>query len=317
MLAFTGFIIIGFLLLGVGAELLVNGSSRLALRMGITPLAVGLTIVAFGTSAPELAVSIESTVSGLSALALGNVIGSNIANIGLILGITALIQPIKVQRSLVRMQIPIMIACSAALGLLLLDGGIGLGNGLLLCTALLVYTVFSYRYSRVEFAPDDAIGLQQIVLPEQPGNHYRNIVSIVIGLALLIYGSQLFVDNAVGLARELGISEAFIGLTLVAVGTSIPELATSVLAAFRKQSDIAIGNILGSNIFNILCVLGVSALFGTVMADQFSILDFVTMLLFALILLPLAKSGFTLSRTEGVLLLSGYVAYIVILSQQA
>lgn len=316
MLAFIGFIIVGFLLLAAGAELLVKGSSKLALRIGITPLAVGLTIVAFGTSAPELAVSIDATLRGFSALALGNVIGSNIANIGLILGITALIQPIHVQRSLVRMQIPIMIVCSAALGLLLLDGDIDLMNGLLLCCALMAYTIVSYRHSRVEFAPNDTIGLQEIVLPEQANDLARNITAVVIGLALLIYGSQLFVDNAVEMARLLGISEALIGLTLVAVGTSIPELATSVLAAFRKQSDIAIGNILGSNIFNILCVLGVSALFGTIVADQFSILDFVTMLLFALILLPLAKSGFTLSRFEGILLLCAYAAYLVIISQQ-
>jgi len=316
MLVSTGFILIGFLLLGIGAELLVGGSSRLALRLGVTPLAVGLTIVAFGTSSPELAVSIESTVTGRSALALGNVIGSNIANIGLILGITAVIQPIRVEHSIVRMQIPIVIACSALLGLILLDGSIDRLNGVLLCLGLVVYLVVSYRQSKSEFKPDEKLDMPEILLPSKHGSTWRNIVAIIIGLVMLIYGSQLFVDNATELARALGISEALIGLTLVAVGTSIPELATSILAAIRRQSDIAFGNVVGSNIFNILCVLGVASLFGTITGDQFSILDFITMLLFALVLLPLAKSGFTLSRLEGVLLLGGYGAYITMLSQQ-
>jgi len=321
MLISSGLILIGFLLLGAGAELLVSGSSRLALRLGITPLAIGLTIVAFGTSSPELAVSIESTVNDLSALALGNVIGSNIANIGLILGITALVQPIKVQRSLVRMQIPIVIACSALLGIMLVDGSIGLGNGLLLCLGLVLYLWASYRQSKTEFANAEIVDVAELGLPDistanSSENILRNVMAVIIGLGLLIYGSQLFVDHAVIIARTLGISEALIGLTLVAVGTSIPELATSILAALRKQSDIAIGNVLGSNIFNILCVLGVTALFGPILAAQFSILDFVTLLLFVLILLPLAKSGFTLSRVEGALLLAGYAAYIAILSRQ-
>lgn len=316
MLASSGFILIGFLLLGIGAELLVGGSSRLALRLGVTPLAVGLTIVAFGTSSPELAVSIESTVTGRSALALGNVIGSNIANIGLILGITAVIQPIRVERSIVRMQIPIVIISTAVLGLLLLDGSIDHLNGVLLCLALVAYLIVSYRQSKADFDVQEKLDMPEIILPSKQGNTGRNIIAIIAGLIMLIYGSQLFVDNATELARTLGISEAFIGLTLVAVGTSIPELATSILAGIRKQSDIALGNVVGSNIFNILCVLGVASLFGSIAADQFSILDFVTMLLFALVLLPLAKSGFTLSRFEGLLLLAGYGAYIAVLSQQ-
>ena len=316
MLESIGLIFLGFILLGVGAELLVGGSSRLALRMGVTPLVVGLTIVAFGTSSPELAVSIESTINGVSAIALGNVIGSNIANIGLILGITALVQPIHVERSLVRMQIPIVIACSVVMGLLLIDGSIGIVDGLLLCIALVVYLIFSYRQSKHDFKPGETLDMPEIRAPLKPGNTLLNLTAIIAGLALLVYSSQLFVDQAVILARLLEVSEAIIGLTLVAVGTSIPELATSMVAAARRQSDIAIGNVLGSNIFNILCVLGVTALFGTISAAEFSTLDFITMLLFALILLPLARSGFRLSRLEGSLLLVCYAAYIGLLAYQ-
>lgn len=317
MLPSIGLIIVGFLLLGVGAELLVGGASRLALRLGVTPLTVGLTIVAFGTSAPELAVSIESTLKDLSALALGNVIGSNIANIGLILGITAMIQPIHVERSLVRQQIPIVIACSVILGLLLLDGEITRGDGLLLIAGLCAYLFLSYRQSKVAFSDDDELDLPELVAPKKPGNTLGNVVFIIVGLGLLVYGSQLFVNNAVVLARTLGISEAIIGLTLVAVGTSIPELATSMLAAFRRQSDIAIGNVVGSNTFNILCVLGTTAMIGTVSGEQFSLFDFGTMLVFALVLLPIARTGFTLSRGEGALLLAGYAGYITVIALQA
>ena len=316
MLESIGLIILGFILLGVGAELLVGGSSRLALRMGVTPLAVGLTIVAFGTSSPELAVSIESTINGVSAIALGNVIGSNIANIGLILGITALVQPIHVERSLVRMQIPIVIACSVVMGLLLLDGSIDTTDGLLLCIALVVYMIVSYRQSKRDFKPGETLDMPEIRAPLKPGNTLLNLTAIIAGLALLVYSSQLFVDQAVILARLLEVSEAIIGLTLVAVGTSIPELATSMVAAVRKQSDIAIGNVLGSNIFNILCVLGVTAFFGTISAAEFSIMDFAAMLLFALILFPLARSGFRLSRVEGSLLLLGYAVYIILVAQK-
>ncbi|MFN3163312.1 MAG: calcium/sodium antiporter [Pseudohongiellaceae bacterium] len=316
MLTSIGLILIGFLLLGAGAELLVGGASRLALRLGVTPLAVGLTIVAFGTSAPELAVSVESTLNNLSALALGNVIGSNIANIGLILGITAMIQPIHVERSLVRQQIPIVIACSVLLGLLLLDE-VNRMDGFLLIIGLCAYLYLSYRQSRGEFNDGETLDLPPAITPQQPGSTLVNVAFVVIGLGLLVFGSQLFVNNAVVLARFLGISEAIIGLTLVAVGTSIPELATSVLAAFRRQSDIAIGNVVGSNTFNILCVLGVTAVVGSISGEQFSLVDFGTMLVFALVLLPIARTGFTLSRAEGALLLAGYLGYVAVIARTA
>lgn len=316
MLLSIALIVLGFVLLGAGAELLVSGSSRLALRLGVTPLVVGLTVVAFGTSAPELAVSIGATIDGLSALALGNVIGSNIANIGLILGITAVIQPIHIERDLVRKQIPIVIACSVLLGLLLMDGEISRLDGLLLVAGLTAYLVMNYKFSKAEFEPGEELELPPLMTPGKAGHLWLNILYILIGLALLVYGSHLFVTNAVVLARTLGISEAVIGLTLVAVGTSIPELATSVLAAMRKQSDIAIGNVVGSNTFNILCVLGVTSIVGSVSGTQFSLLDYLAMLVFALVLLPIARSSFTLSRVEGSILLIGYAGYITAISLQ-
>jgi len=309
------FLFCGFVLLGIGAELMVNGSSKLAFRFEVSPLIVGLTIVAFGTSAPELAVSIQATNDGRSALALGNVIGSNIANIGLVLGLTALIHPIRIERGLVRKQIPLVIASSILMGILLLDGQLDYSDGLFLTCGLLAYLIFSYRQAEFEFDAEelsigDSHGLNTLQATS------LDLLFIVGGIVMLVFGSQVFVDNAVTMARLIGISDAVVGLTLVAIGTSIPELATSLVAAWRKQSDIAIGNILGSNLFNILCILGVTAIIGTISGDQFALLDFVVMVLFSLILLPMAWSGLSIDRVEGVFLLAGYVVYLVFVTQQ-
>ena len=317
MLVTIALIFLGFIVLGTGAEMLVNGASRLALRLGVTPLVVGLTIVAFGTSAPELAVSVDSTINGLSGLALGNVVGSNIANIGLILGLTALIQPITIQHEVVRKQIPVMIGCSVIMGLLVIDGAIGRFDGILLVLGLIVYTWLSYRQVSKEEdqgEPDIVPLIGKAELPagtnKESGRTLLNALLVIAGLGLLIVGSQVFVNNTIDLARRLGISEAIIGLTLVAIGTSVPELATSMTAALRKQSDIAIGNVVGSNTFNILCVLGVTGIVGTIYANQFSLIDFGVMMAFALLLFPLARSGLRLCRLEGALLLGGYAGYI-------
>ncbi|CAN0500903.1 unnamed protein product, partial [Discosporangium mesarthrocarpum] len=222
-----------------------------------------------------------------------------------------------VERSLVRQQIPIVIACSVLLGLLLLDGEVNRMDGFLLIIGLCAYLYLSYRQSRGEFNDGETLDLPPAITPQQPGSTLVNVAFVVIGLGLLVFGSQLFVNNAVVLARFLGISEAIIGLTLVAVGTSIPELATSVLAAFRRQSDIAIGNVVGSNTFNILCVLGVTAVVGSISGEQFSLVDFGSMLVFALVLLPIARTGFTLSRAEGALLLAGYLGYVAVIARTA
>lgn len=315
MLIATLFLIGGLIILTAGAELMVSGSSRLAMRLGISPLLVGLTIVAFGTSAPELAVSIQSTTSDRSALALGNVIGSNIANIGLVLGLTALITPIRIERQLLKKQIPLMIVSSLFMGLLLLDGQIDFSDGIFLTSGLLIYLIISYGQVDKEFEAQELVIDTSKAVKEVRATSL-NMVWIITGLVMLVFGSRVFVDNAVTFAQLIGLSEAVIGLTLVAVGTSIPELATCLIAARKNQPDIAIGNIIGSNLFNILCVLGITALIGPILGDQFALADFAIMVLFSLILLPLAWTDLTLSRMEGLFLLSGYGVYLVFVGQQ-
>ena len=307
-------LVCGFVLLAAGAELLVRGSSRLALRLGITPLFVGLTIVAFGTSAPELVVSIEAAMNGSSAIALGNIIGSNIANIGLILGITALISPIRVESELLKRQIPLMIGVSLFLCLLLLDGQIGLIDGIILVLGLAGFIVWSYRGSDSSLEPvASSLSSNLVQIPSSAGQISYYIGFIIGGLALLIAGSNIFVASAITVAQFFGVSEATIGLTVVAVGTSIPEFATSLVAAVRKQSAIALGNIVGSNIFNILGILGVTTFISPISALDFSVIDLAVMVLFAGVLLPFAWSNLTLRRLEGCLLLTGYTGYITYL----
>ncbi len=307
-------LVCGFVLLAAGAELLVRGSSRLALRLGITPLFVGLTIVAFGTSVPELAVSIEAAMNGSSAIALGNIIGSNIANIGLILGITALISPIRVESELLKRQIPLMIGVSLFLCLLLLDGQIGLIDGIILVLGLAGFIVWSYRGSDSSLEPvASSLSSNLVQVPSSAGQISYYIGFIIGGLALLIAGSNIFVASAITVAQFFGVSEATIGLTVVAVGTSIPEFATSLVAAVRKQSAIALGNIVGSNIFNILGILGVTTFISPISALDFSVIDLAVMVLFAGVLLPFAWSNLTLRRLEGCLLLTGYTGYITYL----
>ncbi|ABZ74961.1 Na+/Ca+ antiporter, CaCA family [Shewanella halifaxensis HAW-EB4] len=298
----------GFLILTVGAEALVRGASQIALRLGLTPLLIGLTIVAFGTSAPELAVSVKSAIAGNSGIALGNVIGSNIANIGLILGITALIRPIKIESQMVRRDIPIMIAASLLFWSLLLDGGLSFWDGAILSALLVAYLTFSYLTAEKQ-TDDDIEDAQQ--------NPMLSVLFIVIGISMLVGGGILFVDGAVAMAKSFGISEVIIGLTIVAIGTSMPELVTSIVAALKGQSDIAIGNVVGSNIFNVLGILGVTALIHPIIGSEISNLDWAAMIALAVLLLPFAYTGLRIGRREASLLIAGYVAYIGYIVSQA
>ncbi|MEZ5492678.1 MAG: calcium/sodium antiporter [Gammaproteobacteria bacterium] len=312
MFSYLVFLILGFVILGFGAELLVRGSSTLALKLGIRPLVIGLTVVAFGTSAPELAVSIESALGGRSSIALGNVIGSNIANIGLILGLMALITPLTIELQLIKKQIPLMIASSLLLWLLLLDDQLGFVDGLFLSAGLIGFLLFSYQQARKDQATCQLIEANPIITtPSKPAFYY--ILMLMLGIAMLIYGSALFVDSAVELARLLGISQAVIGLTLIAAGTSIPELATSLVAALKKEPGLAVGNIVGSNLFNILGILGITAMLSTVAGSEFGLVDLGVMLSYAIILLPFAWTSLRISRIEGFTLLGGYVAYMLYL----
>ncbi len=302
------YLIGGLVLLFIGAEGLIRGSSNLAIKIGITPLVVGLTVVAFGTSAPELVVSLKAALLGNSSISLGNVIGSNIANIALILGVAALIRPLNVHANVIMREIPIMIGISILLIMLLLDGEIGFIDGVIFVTGIFIYTIVNIILARKEKNPEVDAEFKEGL--ESKLSIPVSILFLVVGLGLLIWGANLFVQSAVAIAKLFNVSDAIIGLTIVAVGTSLPELITSIVASYKKEADIAIGNVVGSNIFNILSILGITALIIPVSSAGISYVDLGIMLITAIVLLPLSKTGFSISRTEGAFLLFGYVVYI-------
>ncbi|MCK5873727.1 MAG: calcium/sodium antiporter [Alcanivoracaceae bacterium] len=311
MLLNIGLIIAGFVVLVFGADWLVKGASRLALSLGMTPLVVGLTVVAFGTSAPELAVSVASAWSGQADLAVGNVVGSNIANVLLILGISALVAPLVVNQQLVRLDVPIMLGATVLFYVLSLDGRINLWDSILLAAGIVAYVVFLIRESRREKSALVLAEYEEAV--ESGGTLTGDILWMVAGLVGLVAGAQLLVEGAVSLARHFGVSELMIGLTVLAIGTSLPELATSVVAAMRGERDIAVGNVVGSNIFNLLSVLGFT---GLVSLGQLPVapaalaLDIPVMLGVALLCVPIFRTGFVVTRANGVLFILCYAAYL-------
>lgn len=298
----------GLVLLFIGAEGLIRGSSNLAIKIGITPLVVGLTVVAFGTSAPELVVSLKAALIGNSSIALGNVIGSNIANIALILGVAALIRPLDVHANVIMREIPIMIGISILLIILLLDGEIGLIDGVIFVTGVVVYTIVNIFLARKEKNPEVDEEFKEGI--ESKLGVPISIVFMVVGLGMLIFGANLFVQGAIAIAKLFHLSDAVIGLTIVAVGTSLPELITSIVASYKKEADIAIGNVVGSNIFNILSILGITAIIIPISSAGISYVDLGIMLIAAIVLFPLSRSGFSITRLEGAILVVGYVIYI-------
>lgn len=307
--------VLGGALLVAGAELLVRGASRLAVAVGISPLVVGLTVVAFGTSAPELAVTAGAAWSGAADVALGNVVGSNIGNVLLILGLSAAVAPLEVSQRLVRLDVPLVIGASVLTLLLALDGSIGRVDGLLLFGGIVAYTVFAIRQSRREAAAvrteyAEAVGREEAAPRLRP---LRDAVAIGAGLVLLIVGARWLVTGAVAAAAALGVGELVIGLTIVAVGTSLPELATSVLAAVRGQRDIAVGNVVGSNLFNLLAVLGLGSAIapgGVPVARTALTFDLPVMIAVAVACLPIFFTGHRIARWEGWLFLAYYGAYV-------
>jgi cation:H+ antiporter len=311
----------GGLLLIAGAELLVRGASRLAVAAGISPLVVGLTVVAFGTSSPELAVTVRSAYAGAADVALGNVVGSNIFNVLFILGLSALIVPLVVAQQLVRLDVPLMIVASVLMLMLGLDRRIGWIDGLILVAGIVAYTVFLIRQSRRESARvraeyEGAFGTEE---PERT-SWLLNIGMVVAGLALLVVGARWLVDAAVATATALGVSELVIGLTIVAAGTSLPEVATSLLAAIRGDRDIAVGNVVGSNIFNILAVLGLGGLVspeGIAVSSGALTFDIPVMIAVALATLPVFFTGYMIARWEGAVFLGYYIAYTTYLALDA
>ncbi len=306
----------GLTLLIAGGELLVRGASSLALAFGMTPLVVGLTVVAFGTSSPELAVSVGAAWSGSADVALGNVVGSNIFNVLFILGAAALVTPLVVSRQLVIWDAPIMLAVSALLLLLALDGQVGRGDGALLVAGLAAYLGFALWLSRRDAAAATAEGTASGGSAANAGPWWRSALLIAVGLGLLVLGAGWLVDAAAATARALGLSELVIGLTIVAAGTSLPEVVTSIIAAARGQRDIAVGNVVGSCIFNILGVLGLTAAVapaGVAVAPAALTFDMPVMIAVAAACLPIFFTGHAIARWEGALFLFYYAAYTAFL----
>lgn len=304
---------VGLAMLFVGSEFLIRGSVKIAKRMHISQLVIGLTVVAFGTSTPELVVSINSALEGQADISLGNVIGSNIVNIGLILGLSAAIFPIAVHIKTIRREIPIMLAVSLIIIPISLDGTISQIDGVFLVLSLIAFIYFSYRQSKKE----KTISL---VIDKNGENStsnnlafaplIKNILFVIIGIILLYFGSSFTVDNAVSIANSLGISERIIGLTIIALGTSLPELITSVGAARKKHADLSIGNIIGSNIFNVLAILGISSLIIGIKVNFNIFIDYIVMIGFSAALIPVMKSGFIITKKEGYVLVTAYLLYL-------
>lgn len=314
------YLIGGFVLLVAGAEALVRGAVKLAARFGISPLIIGLTVVAFGTSAPETAVSVQAALNGNGDIAVGNVIGSNIANILLILGLSAMVSPLVVSRQLVRLDVPVMIGAGVLTFALAWNGTISRLEGSILLALLAIYTIFLVMASKrenahakvdeftAEYAADEAVA--------KPPGWVVQLALVLLGLGLLVLGSNLLIEGAVALARALGLSELVIGLTVIAVGTSLPELATSLLAVYRGERDIAVGNVVGSCIFNLLLVLGAGSLVasnGLSISPNALAFDLPVMLAVFAACLPIFFSGYRINRWEGALFFGYYIAYTLYL----
>lgn len=311
--------ILGLALLVAGAEFLVRGASRVAAAAGISPLAIGLTVVAYGTSTPELAVSLQAAWAGQADIAVANVIGSNIFNVLFILGLCALLLPLVVSQQLVWREVPIMIGTSVWLLVVSLDGKISRGEGLLLTLGVVAYTFFAIRQSRKEnkaVQEEYAREFGQVSGSSKGGRMAAQIALIVIGLILLVIGARWLVQGAVVIAKALGVSELVIGLTIIAAGTSLPEVATSFIATLRGERDIAIGNVVGSNIYNILAILGLSSLIpsnGLTVSPSMISFDLPVMIAVAVACLPIFFTGHLIARWEGLLFLGYYAAYVVFL----
>jgi cation:H+ antiporter len=306
---------LGLVLLVVGAEALVRGASRLALAFGISPLVIGLTVVAFGTSAPELAVSVTSSLAGSADVAVGNVVGSNIFNVLFILGVSALIVPLVVAQQLVRLDVPLMIVASLLVVLFGRGGEVSRVEGLVLFAGIVAYTGFLIRQSRRETRPVTAEYAEAFGDGASKSRwHWLIDLALVVGgLLLLVLGARWLVAGAVAFARMFGVSELIIGLTIVAAGTSLPEVATSIVAAIRGERDIAVGNVVGSNLFNILCVLGLSAVVnpgGIPVSAGALRFDIPVMVAVAVACLPIFFTGHVIARWEGALFLGYYLAYL-------
>ncbi len=299
----------GLAVLYVGAETLVKGAVRLARAFGVSPLVIGLTLVAFGTSTPELSLDLTAAFKRAGELAFGDLVGSNIANVGLILGVAALIRPLRVQMRVLRIEVPIVIGTSLGVWILAADGHLGRLDGAILVACFVAFLVSTYRLARRE-SPEVREQLERQATDRT--THVRSLLLVLAGLVGLVIGAQLMVHSAVEMARGLGVSELVIGLTIVAVGTSLPELATSIVAARRGESDIVVGNVLGSNIVNILCVLGLVTQVQPLAVQRQSLaFDLPAMAVFAVAMVPIMRRGKDINRIEGAALVAAYAGFLI------
>jgi cation:H+ antiporter len=307
-----GWVVAGLVLLYFGAEWLVRGSSELAIRFGISPLVVGLTVVAFGTSAPELVVSVKANLDGSGGMAIGNVVGSNICNIALVLGVGAVIFPLGIQRQVVRREMPVLLGSTLVFFLMIKDGMIGRLEGGALFVGVLVYVIASLVQARKE-DPNVSEDLDpEVIKAAKAGGLGRvslNMFLIVIGALLLVLGADRMVVGGESIARFYGVPDAIIGLTLFAFGTSLPELATSVVAAMKKEGDIIVGNALGSCIFNLLAVVGLAGVVSPLKGEGVTVIHLAVMLALTVILMPMMLHRMKLDRWEGALLVTGYLGF--------
>lgn len=305
-------LIIGLIILIVGGDYLVRGSSSIALRLHLSPLVVGLTIVAFGTSTPELLISIQSALKGSPDIAMGNVVGSNICNLGLVLGVVALIKPVKVQLNSIKIDWPVTMGASILLYLTIRGGYITASDGIFYSLILIAFLFFIIKKSRKDVKSSKKITSSVEDIPDVPSKQiWKDIVFIVIGCVGLYYGSEWFVGSVKDLALGIGVEERVVGLTIVALGTSLPELVTAAVASYKGQTDLALGNLMGSNIFNILSILGITSIIKEIHVHQ-TILDkdIIWMLLITLMILPLMIMKREVGRVDGLILLFVYAVYI-------
>jgi cation:H+ antiporter len=312
-----GYLLLGFLLLYGGGEALVRGAGNMALRIGMSPFIVGMTVVAFATSAPELAVSLQAAFAGVDDVAIGNVVGSNIANIGLILGICALIRPADIHSRMLRLDLPWLIFISVLLLAFLNDGRISRPAGIVFLVGLGLFLYWNIQIARREQAEERLRVEAEVEVTVGKAHGSLDVLLVGVGLVTLVLGGAAFVRGGVSLAETLGVSPAVIALTVIAVGTSLPELATSVVAALKGDADIAVGNIVGSNFFNILAVLGITATLRPLDRGDITMVDLTVMLMFALILVLLIMVRQRIGRPEGIALLVSYGAYLAWLARQA
>ncbi|GMQ27276.1 calcium/sodium antiporter [Algoriphagus sp. oki45] len=307
------FLILGLAILLLGGKFLVDGASSVALKLGLSAGLIGLTIVSFGTSAPELLVSINAALKGNADISIGNVVGSNIANIGLVLGLSGLFYPILISRQHLRFDYTLMMIVTVVFYLLSLNSQIGLWEGILLFGSFIAFNAYLFR----NLGSGIKEGVKEADEELEEVKSYSWLASVglfLAGIVGLYFGSELLVENAVLISREFGISERVIGVTVIAIGTSLPELITSILAALSKKTDLALGNILGSNILNILSIIGLTAIIKPIgVSDAFLSSDFLWMIGFSAILFPLMKTKMKISYFEGLILLACYIAYIFFL----